>query len=87
MGERMSKWYPEVMHHNFGTDGTVCGAKNHTWPEQYMDEFVARKIPRCNDCMRFVALIIVNQLKANKTPVKREETQVMQVYLKDYLTI
>jgi len=79
----MSKWYPEVMHFNFGADGTVCGAKNHTWPENYMDEFVARKIPRCNDCMG-----IINQLKANnKSPVKREVTQVMRVYLKDYLTI
>ena len=83
MGERMSKWHPEVMHFSFGADGTVCGAKNHTWPEHYIDEFVARKMTRCNDCME-----IINQLKANnKTPVKREETQVMQVYLKDYLTI
>lgn len=39
----MSKWYPEVMHHSFGTDGTVCGAKNHTWPEYYMDDKVARR--------------------------------------------
>ena len=78
----MSKWCPDVIHISYGFGDALCGAKSKTWPEHCMSNEWAKQLPQCPECLGVSVSKTVE-----KVPVKREETQVMRVYLKDYLTI
>tara|TARA_B110000495_G_C22808562_1_gene472103 strand:+ start:69 stop:314 length:246 start_codon:yes stop_codon:yes gene_type:complete len=79
-------WIPKVMHISYGYEGALCGAKSRTWPDKYMADVIARTLPLCVKCIE------VKGIKSVGTGVKvsvaqKVETQVMRLYLKDYLTI
>ncbi len=47
----MSTWQPTVMHMTNGDGGVYCRERSRVWPERFMDDRVARTLPRCPACL------------------------------------
>jgi len=47
----MSTWQPTVMHMTNGDGEVYCRERSRVWPERFMDDRVARTLPRCPACL------------------------------------
>ena len=93
----MSTWQPTVIHISNGDGKRFCREKIRAWPESYMDDRIARKLPKCPACLdearRHKTLYIshreqahINTEKYKQERVKKKEAEsISPLYLVDYI--